>query len=76
MLISILSQEQLRRQSPMPVPRAARGVKPPGSLGLGQPATALDRIKLPESFAPAAFLDLWVFVLAFEWETRKSRNNC
>ena len=56
--------------------RAKRGVKPQGSLGLAQPAAAMDRIKYPESFTPAVFMDLWVFILAFKWEARKSRNNC
>lgn len=41
MLISVLSQEQLHRRSPVPVLGArevrAEGVKPQGSLGLGQP---------------------------------------
>lgn len=63
MLISILSQEQLHRQSPVPVlstrgVRVERGVKPQGSLGLVQPATPTDRIRFPASFIPPAFLDL------------------
>lgn len=80
MLISILSQEQLRKQSPVPVLSARgvrdEGVKPQGSLGLAGLATAMGRIKFPESSNPAAFLDLWVFILALKWEARKPRNSC
>lgn len=59
MLISVLSQEQLCRQSPVPVLSAhkarAEGVKLPGRLVSAQPATTVGSIRLPESSTPAAF---------------------
>lgn len=65
MLISVLSQEQLHRRSPVPVLGArevrAEGVKPQGSLGLAQPATAMGKIKFPEFHSCSFFGSLGVY---------------